>query len=295
MKMYFVVCFLVFHLTNCFGSIGNSEKEKIKSFTYLLQLLDSERISIEPQLFFYDDQGDSNLSTFEINSGTSNTQYTVKIISSRFEGEEMGFRINPFSKPFGYPIVRDGNFKKERSDSLSKTHTPYTIPLELPSDNPYSKNYNFAFNKIIDDFYIANSIDFTGDLYRFSLGKRTDIPTGIVSLTTFKWKRWDISFEVSNGTTKSYSIRLEGDTESISPRCKIEWKGGKENLYQLGVRFSSLFKDRFDNGVRLSILESIFALSTNSFIGELSNQLLYSQIRKNLQSTDSVWIQHICF
>jgi hypothetical protein len=67
--------------------------------------------------------------------------------------------------------------------------------------------------------------------------------------------------------------------------------------YLLGFRYSSLFRDVIANPSNLSVLNDIFQIGINGdsvIITDLSNTNIYTNIIKNFELPDNVFIQDTC-
>lgn len=286
---------LLFQSCN-FGSVGNKEKENIAILENLQRIVRETQYSFQPILHSYDDQEDRDLSRFTLTSShpesaTSLENYQVEILTegSFIDIEKLEFRINPPQAIVGLEIPRPF--------SGARTHTPYTIPLDLPSDDPYGKTYTTS-NLRWDFFMNANSEGIGYGPLAKSQWRSVQLPQGIVASVTVTLKRWDLQTRmtrISDGEIRNAIISIQNIRIPIYPRCRIEVKNDHSGQWMLGINYARLFRDYFRNNQRVSLLGNIFS-STNRTekiqITDLNS--LYGNFLYNLQSEDTVIIQESC-
>lgn len=289
MKKFFLILSFAVSLNTCyFGSVGNKLKENSIAFNNLIKIIRETPTSLKVIFHFYDDQADSVLSQFIIKSGNPSEDYLLEIEPSSFiEIEKLDFRLNPPEKILGIFSYQ------------SKTHTPYTVPLDLPATDLYGKTYTLNGTKI-SNFITNNSTGIgLGSVYRAEIGKLENVPQGIVSETIVKIKRWDIKVNVmhQDGIQKrNLLISIRDYSLRILPRCRISLNISQTTEWLFAIRYSSIFKDYFQSSILISPIKQTFATSSNNetiYLTDLDNR--YELFFKNLQFSDNVFLQEYCF
>lgn len=283
-----------FILLSCtFGSVGDSQKEEALILQNLLRLGREVPSSLKPVLLGYDNQIDDDLNQFTITSSApmANTNYNFTIVpsSSYMEINRIEFRFNPPGKIAGVFDVQ--------SKSSTKTHTPYTVPLDLPSSDPYGKIYSSKPIRI-NAYTNKNSEGIgLGSVFRQEMSLMENIPQGVVASTVVYFDRLDLKADITRpNANPNRTIILSFRDVSINfpTRCKITMTGGKTTEWLLGFRYSNLFRDLVSP--TKSVLDAIYlANPTNgSTIVVTDLDPLYSDFYKNFDLADNVFIQDTC-
>lgn len=294
-KLITPICYLTL-LTSCtFGSVGNSLEEEAIILENLFRVVREIPGTFQPIVHTYDDQINENISRFNIASGNPPTNYQVEILqeNSFLEINRFEFRFNPPDRPFGTLITRSGS----DTNAGNRTHTPFTIPLDLPPDDPYGKTYISRGNRI-ENFMIANSdgIDL-GRVSRNFTQPIPDAPQGILASTNLFVKRWDLRALVtrSDNQTRIVALSFRDYHQTILPRCKTELRKQVTTEWILGLRYSSLYRDFFRSGTRVELLNNLFSTGSNGdilFISDLDPR--FDDFFTNLKSDDLVIVQESC-
>ncbi|MCW7507005.1 hypothetical protein ND816_04115 [Leptospira levettii] len=278
-------------ITQCtFGSVGNREEEKLVILQNLIFFNNNQTIPIGTNLRSYDDQSDDNLNQFSLSSN-GNT-YNISVQSSTYINWEMGtYRINPPNQVLGVSTT-----SSERSTAVAKTHTPYTIPLDLPADDFYGKTYPFLNASTVSNITQFNSTMETGASFLFPNTKVTNMPLGVVAIANVSWEEIYIRMDITGGTTKSVTILLPQGSKTITPKCKIPIKNGRSGNIEILFSLSSLFQDRTVSGTPIRFLETLSGKAENPVvISKVSNVDLYNILQQNLQAEDIVFSFPGCF
>ncbi|MCG6146926.1 hypothetical protein LFX15_01390 [Leptospira levettii] len=278
-------------ITQCtFGSVGNREEEKLVILQNLIFFNNNQTIPIGTNLRSYDDQSDDNLNQFSLSSN-GNT-YNISVQSSTYINWEMGtYRINPPNQVLGVSTT-----SSERSTAVAKTHTPYTIPLDLPADDLYGKTYPFLNASTVSNITQFNSTMETGASFLFPNTKVTNMPLGVVAIANVSWEEIYIRMDITGGTTKSVTILLPQGSKTITPKCKIPIKNGRSGNIEILFSLSSLFQDRTVSGTPIRFLETLSGKAENPVvISKVSNVDLYNILQQNLQAEDIVFSFPGCF
>jgi len=274
-----------------FGSVGDREEEKLVILQNLIFFNNNQTIPIGTYLRSYDDQADDNINQFSLTS-PSPTSFNISIQSSTYINWETGsYRINPPSQILGVSTT-----SSERSTAVAKTHTPYTVPLDLPADDLYGKTYPFLNAGTISNITQFNSTMETGASFLFSNTKVTNMPLGVVALANVSWEEIYIRMDITGGTTKSVTILLPQGSKTITPKCKIPIKNGRSGNIEILFSLSSLFQDRTVSGTPIRFLETLSGKAENPVvISKVSNVDLYNILQQNLQAEDIVFSFPGCF
>lgn len=271
-----------------FGSVGDREEEKLVILQNLIFFNNNQTIPIGTNLRSYDDQADDNINQFSLTS-PSPTSFNISIQSSTYINWETGsYRINPPSQILGVSTT-----SSERSTAVAKTHTPYTVPLDLPADDLYGKTYPFLNAGTISNITQFNSTMETGASFLFSNTKVTNMPLGVVALANVSWEEIYIRMTV-NGN--DITILLPQGNKIITPKCKIPIKNGRSGNVEILFSLSSLFQDRTVSGTPIRFLQQLSALFPGPIIiSKVSNVSLYNILQQNLQAEDIVFSFPGCF
>lgn len=292
-----------------FGSVGNKQEEDALILENIIRLARERTSRLQIRLFAYDNQLDSDLGNFTLQSGDPpGDEFEIEVLEG--SGLELGpllFRINPPDPAWGSPESFLKSQSRLETESLSgldtqKSHTPYTVPLELPQENPYGKVYQSS-ELNWNAFYIKNGESARGSVARINLPILRGIPYGILASAEITIKRWDLLATVSrtsDSESRTIRISIRDEKFTILPRCRIPLPADRIGTWDIGFRYSSLLSDQFISGTRIPVLQDIFAqTAANEIIIATDPSLdLYPQftrsILRNLQSEDRVLIQESC-
>lgn len=305
-ELYSLCFFFILSVQNCtFGSIGDSNEEKLIILQNLLELNRNRRTNLATELQLYGDTVDSLPERFQINS--NNFTYTVRLLSdSEIRWESGSLRINPnqgILPGLGERNVQvDNSQENSNSVSISKTHTPFTVPLDLPSTDPYAQNYNFipgGIESLVKSELI--STDF-GPSHKSSLIQNIpNAPLGVVSAANLSWEEIYLHFEFYGGSIlqaspKDIKIFFRPGSQALRPKCKIEAKEGRSLPIPIAFQYGKVLNNRTENGVTENFLNTLeLDASSNFIINFASSTTRYNHVLKNLNQEDLVFIFPGCF
>ncbi|TGM68907.1 hypothetical protein EHQ96_05020 [Leptospira levettii] len=278
-------------ITQCtFGSVGNREEEKLVILQNLIFFNNNQTIPIGTYLRSYDDQADDNINQFSLTSNS--VVYNLSVQSSTYINWEAGtYRINPPSQVLGVSTT-----SSERSTAVAKTHTPYTVPLDLPADDLYGKSYAFLSAGTVSNITQFNSTMETGASFLFPNTRVSNMPLGVVAIANVSWEEIYIQMNVTRTpNTKLVTILLPQGSKVITPKCKIPIKNGRSGNVEILFSLSGLFQDRTVSGTPIRFLESLPNDSNPIIISKVSNVSLYNILQQNLQAEDIVFSFPGCF
>ncbi|BDA80345.1 hypothetical protein LPTSP3_g32750 [Leptospira kobayashii] len=286
---------LLFSAGCTFGSIGDANAEKLTILQNLLSQTNGIRTNLQSQVVLYDDQADDSLGGFNLIS--NNITYAVTIQSSVLKIDSGSYRINPSNRLFGSVNAN--------SSVSAKTHTPYTVPLDLPTTDPYGKSYSYIGSSVLNSFFTTNAQTDTGSAYNVpNLTSITDAPVGVVSLVSMSIQEWywDLQIVRNGGSTIKLQIYLKPGTKTISPKCRIPADGARKLPVPIALQYSNIFKDRIYLSQTYTFLQTLFANypgyigSTSSLVvAEFSASDLYKILSDNLSTEDLVFFVPGCF
>ncbi|MGE8721241.1 hypothetical protein ACO2KH_07715 [Leptospira terpstrae] len=277
--------FLFSHCT--FGSVGNSEEEKLVILQNLIFFNNNQLVSVGTNLQSYDDQADDNLNQFSLTSAGPTT-YNITIQSSSYIQWETGmYRINPPNQTLGVST----SSSEKSSNATAKTHTPYTVPLDLPVDDLYGKSYAFLSASTVSNITQFNSTMETGASFLYPNTRISNMPLGVVAVANVSWEEIYIRMTV-NGI--DITILLSQGSKSITPKCKIPVKNGRRGNIEILMSLSSLFQDRTVSGTPIQFLDQLPGAGP-VVISKVSNVPLYNILQQNLQAEDIVFSFPGCF
>lgn len=328
MKIHIKILLTVFYLPSfscSFGSVGNSQEEELAILQNLLRVGREIPSSLDVNILSYDTQSDDNLNQFTIlsNLPSANTSYTLDMVPSEsfLDVNRVEFRFNPPDRIAGVFSTKDhiaesengelslsnsenlGNKQEmsNQSNSLVKTHTPFTVPLDLPQDNPYGRTYTTPSIRINAYSNINSNGIGLGSVNRQRLGIISNVPQGLVASTIVFFNRLDLKVNISrtipSSQNRNVTLSLRDVHISLPTRCRIALLPNVNREYLLGFRYSSLFRDVIASPSNLSILNDIFQIGSNGdsvIITDLSNTNIYTNIIKNFELPDNVFIQDTC-
>ncbi|XDD48273.1 hypothetical protein AB3N60_15755 [Leptospira sp. WS39.C2] len=286
---HFICLGLVSHCT--FGSVGNSEEEKLVILQNLIFFNNNQTIPVGTNLRSYDNQADDNLNQFSLTS-PSPTSFNISIQSSTYIHWETGtYRINPPNQVLGISTT-----SSERSHAEAKTHTPFTVPLDLPADDLYGKSYPFLATAIVSNITEFNSTMETGASFLYSNTRTTNMPLGVVAIANVSWEEIYIQMNVTRTPdTKLVTILLPQGSKTITPKCKIPIKNGRSGNIEILFSLSGLFQDRTVSGTPIRFLDSLPIGTDPVVISKVSNVNLYNILQQNLHAEDITFSFPGCF
>ncbi|WP_039928131.1 hypothetical protein [Leptospira yanagawae] len=272
-----------------FGSVGDREEEKLVILQNLIFFNNNQTIAVGTNLRSYDDQADNNIDQFTLTSGVNT--FNIAVQTSTYTNWETGtYRINPPNQIFGISTS-----SSERSAAFAKTHTPYTIPLDLPSDDLYGKSYTFLTGGTISNITQFNSANRTGASFLYPNTRVSNMPLGVVALANISWEEIYIQMNVTGFTTKTVTILLPQGSKAITPKCKIPIKNGRSGNIEILFSLASLFQDRTVSGSPVSFLTTLSGKTDPVVISKVSNVDLYTILQQNLQAEDITFSFPGCF
>jgi len=279
----------IFYSSCTFGSIGNSNNEKLILIQNLLTLQRGIRSPTSVQLQFLGDEVDQKPNEWILRSGSTN--YSLKLESDSNVSWDMGsIRINP-NQIFPGFSMREMPF-----DTNAKTHTPYTIPLDLPQTDPYSQGYNFL-TAGSESLVKENTINTNTGFVHSSDKTRSisDTPLGIVSLINLEWAEFNLNMKILSPVSKNIKINFRKGSIVIRPKCRVTLSQGKQNPIPISFNYGNLFRDRNDSLANNSILQVFVSQSGDLFVSQFQSTSMYETIVKNLNQEDLVWFIPGCF
>ncbi|WP_210410771.1 hypothetical protein [Leptospira yanagawae] len=279
---------MVSHCT--FGSVGDSEEEKLVILQNLIFFNNNQTIAVGTNLRSYDNQADDNLNQFSLTSN-GNT-FNINVQSSTYIHWETGtYRINPPNQTL--VVSTTGS---ERSNGVAKTHTPYTVPLDLPADDLYGKSYPFLATSIVSNVTQYNSTMETGASFLYPNTRTANVPLGVVAIANVSWEEIYIQMTVTRApNTKTVTILLPQGNKQITPKCKIPIKNGRSGNIEILVSLSALFQDRTVSGTPIRFLDQLPIGTDPVVISKVSNVNLYNILQQNLQAEDITFSFPGCF
>ncbi len=226
-----------------------------------------------------DDQGDANIDQFDITSNSTaynvNIQYSYLVLDSiqsevARKDSALAQRIRSrLDRIFGSPLY---------------AHTT-TVP-----SSPTATIYTTAPGTSISDFHIANDLlpadraAFVSNDYVFR-----NVRSGNLNLLKWHVNELILGGTITNGTAKSFEVRLPPFDVELSPTCSTGITNSSSNNYYIQLKMHNLLKDTSDptNGY---ILDEIFN-ATNTSINSISNPDLTNVI---LTNTDTAFLFYGC-
>ncbi|TGL38992.1 hypothetical protein [Leptospira perdikensis] len=280
-----ILSLLVTHCT--FGSVGDSNKEKLTILQNLIFFNNNQTVAVGTNLRSYDDQADDNLNQFSLTSNS--VAYVIVIQSSSYINWETGsYRINPPNQTLGVST----SSSERSSTATAKTHTPYTVPLDLPADDLYGKIYPFLSASTVSNITQYNSTVETGASFLYPNTRTSNMPLGVVAVANLSWEEIYIRMTVG---AKDVTILLPQGNKSITPKCKIPIKSGRSGNIEILTSLLSLFQDRSVSGTPIRFLDQLSAVAGPVIISKVSNVSLYNILLQNLQAEDIVFSFPGCF
>lgn len=265
---YFFLIYLVF--LNCsFGSRGNKLSEDKIILTNLITARNSIRTIANLKFVFFDDQGDSNLNSFQITSQGQN--YLINLNND----SELNFdRIDLLNQSISQNSNENAKHNEVSSTSGSGNSSSGSLKI-----------FQIANNFRTKDFMKSNSSDERGDLsfsQNFSLG---NFPQGRIGSVIFHFNEILFSGSSIGSTTKNFIIRISKSDINSNLICSNSVSFSSNYNLVLQFKYVNLFRDNSS----FRIFKSIHDLSeTNVNISENSNRNIYNEIVKNLNLADTL-------
>ncbi|EQA73000.1 laminin/fibronectin-binding adhesin Lsa30 [Leptospira noguchii] len=279
---FFLFCILFGNCT--FGSVGDSRKENAKMLQRFLLLFSERPASFHTLLYYTDDQQNSNIGNFNVVSGA--TTYNLQLQpGSKIVWEGISIRVNP--NPV--PTVPGQTRIFEAGEHSTQSHTPYTVPLDLPISSPYSREYGTS---SFEDSNLESTTEtiLTGDVHTSSVPIISGIPSGYLTSVKYKINSLDLTFQILAPVAKTVRLNMSSFVLELFPRCRFDIIS--ENLGSFPVTWKSdgVFQDQGS----VSILNSISALPNPVDINPYQNSNLYNLILENFKQQDRILYQTGC-
>ncbi|TGM56101.1 hypothetical protein EHQ91_14535 [Leptospira biflexa] len=275
-----------------FGSVGNSEEEQLVILQNLIFFNNNQTIAVGTNVRSYDDQADDNINQFSLTS--NGNPYNITVQSDSYIHWETGtYRINPPNQVLG--VSTTGS---ERSTAVAKTHTPFTVPLDLPADDLYGKSYPFLATSVVSNITQFNDTMETGASFLYPNTRSASLPLGVVAIANVSWEEIYIRMSVDvipSAGLKSFTILLPQGSKLITPKCKIPIKVGRTSNIELLISLSGMFSDRTAGGVTTRMINDLYALADGAIVSKVSNVNLYNILQQNLQAEDITFSFPGCF
>ncbi|TGK31533.1 hypothetical protein EHQ12_02195 [Leptospira gomenensis] len=265
-----------------FGSVGNSEKEEAKTLQRLLTLYGQRPSSFSPNINYTDDQQDANISSFDVVSGTSTYRILLQT-GSEIIWNGVSIRINP--NPV--PVVPGQSRTISNGEHSTQSHTPYTVPLDLPVTSPYAQEYGTP-SFTDSGMETSNGTILTGDVHVSQAPSISGAPAGYLASVKYKIRSMDLRFRIERtvpaGVTRNVRIRTTDFVTELFPRCRIDVAPELQAAFPVNWLWNGIFPDQ--NGV--SLLDTISALADPVEINPYQNTNLYVSILANISRQDRV-------
>jgi hypothetical protein len=228
-QAYFAILILFF--INCTqGSIGNSMTEKAFVLQRVISIYNTSLSSVTPLFYIYDDQGDSNLLSFE--SISNSITYTVTF------GNNSDLYLESYSM-----------YLSKSSDILARgigKHAGDNIITENPSTTSAVLTEKFYSNSIpapIQLNGLGTGEDTQGKFLQKTISPSLQAPRGILTKGYFIFKPSIPISITTGGVTKSFSVNLSTTGFLFTFECPIPHQGLQENKILLRAKISDMFKD----------------------------------------------------
>ncbi len=220
-----------YFILNCTqGSIGNSMTEKAFVLQRVISIYNTSLSSVTPLFYIYDDQGDSNLLSFDLISNS--ITYTVTF------GNSSDLYLESYSM-----------YLSKSSDVLARDIGKHA------GDNIITENPNTTSNVLTEKFY-SNSIpapiqlgslgtgeDTQGKFLQKTISPSLQVPRGVLTKGYFIFKPSIPISITTGGVTKSFSVNVSTTGFLFTFECPIAHQGFQENKILLRAKISDMFKD----------------------------------------------------
>ncbi len=276
--------FLFFSCT--FGSVGDSRKEEAQMLQRLLTLIGQRPSTFQTSIYFTDDQQDVNIGAFSLISGA--TTYNLQLLAgSKIVWDGVAVRVNP--NPV--PTVPDQTRSIDRDEHSAASHTPYTVPLDLPLTSPYGADYGTG-SFTDTNLEVVNGSILTGDVHSSVVPPIPGIPSGYLASVKYKVQSLDLTFQITapGPINTSVRIQLAPFVVELFPRCRFDIVPEKLGNFPVTWNLTGILQDQGGT----SLLNSIFALPNPVNINPYQNGNLYNLILANFRQQDRVLYQTGC-
>ncbi|EMO13262.1 hypothetical protein LEP1GSC165_0179 [Leptospira santarosai str. CBC523] len=270
---------------NCtFGSVGDSRKENAKMLQRLLVLFNERPASFGTLLYYTDDQQDSNIGNFDVASGA--IVYNLQLQpGSKILWDGISIRVNP--NPV--PTIPGRTRTFDSGDHSVKSHTPYTVPLDLPITSPYGQEYGTpSFND--SNLETITETILTGDVHSSSVPPISGIPSGYLASVKYKINSLNLTFQIVAPVVKTVRLQIPSFTLELFPRCRFDITPEKPGNFPVIWKSNGIFQDQGS----VSILNSISALPNPVDINPYQNANLFDLILENFRQQDRIVYQIGC-
>ncbi|WP_167882840.1 laminin/fibronectin-binding adhesin Lsa30 [Leptospira yasudae] len=284
-RILFLSAFFLFGCT--FGSVGDSRKEEAKTLQRLLTLYGERPATFKTNLYYTDDQQDSNIGNFDAVSGA--TTYSLQLqTGSKVVWDGISIRVNPNPVPTvpGQTRTLDETSPEEHS---THSHTPYTVPLDLPVTSPYGQEYGTTSFNDTNLETITETI-LTGDVHTSAAPLISGIPSGYLASVKYKVQSMTLTFQMTAPVARTIRLQTSSFTVELFPRCRFDIVPEKQGSFPVTWKGNGLFQDQSGT----SILGSIAALTSPVDINPYQNANLYNLILANFQQQDRILYQTGC-
>ncbi|NCN09427.1 MAG: hypothetical protein GW938_06240 [Leptospira sp.] len=307
-----MILFCLFSYSCTFGSVGDSKEEEALILQNLLRVSREIPSSLNMNLLSYDTQSDDDLNNFTLVSNGITYSIAMNPYLSFIDFNRVEFRFNPNDKIAGLFSVKSDNESKEdnsilnindltiQNENVSKTHTPFTVPLDLPADDPYGKIYSISGSRI-NSYSNQNSNGIgLGSVNQQDLGNIPNAPQGVVASTEVYFDRLDLRANISRtvpaAQNRNIILSIRDVHITLPTRCRINMEAGKATEYYLGFRYSSLFRDVISSSSNIYILDTIVSTGTVNGSDVIITDLdsTYTNYIKNFELPDNVFVQETC-
>ncbi|TGM57041.1 laminin/fibronectin-binding adhesin Lsa30 [Leptospira adleri] len=274
-----------FLLLSCtFGSVGDSRKEEAKMLQRLLTLIGQRPSAFQTGIYFTDDQQDVNIGAFNLISG--GTTYNLQLLAgSKIVWDGVAIRVNP--NPV--PTVPEQTRTVDRDEHSAASHTPYTVPLDLPVTSPYGVDYGTP-SFTDQNLEVVNGSILTGDVHSSIVPQIQGIPSGYLASVKYKVQSLDLTFQITapGPINASVRIQLAPFVLELFPRCRFDIVPEKLGNFPVTWNLTGILQDQSGT----SILGAIPAGNFN--INPYQNVNLYNLILANFRQQDRVLYQTGC-
>ncbi|MBM9578850.1 hypothetical protein JWG45_17025 [Leptospira sp. 201903070] len=277
-------CTSLFFGSCTFGSVGNAKEEEAKTVQKLLTLFSQRTSSFQTGIYFTDDQQDANIGLFSLVSG--GITYNLQLLAgSKIVWDGVSIRVNP--NPV--PTIPNQSSTIDRDEHSSASHTPYTVPLDLPVSSPYGAEYGTP-SFTDSSLEIVNGSILTGDVHSSVVPNIQGIPSGYLASVKYKVQSLDLTFQITAPVNTTVRIQLAPFVVELFPRCRFDIVPEKLGNFPVTWNFTGILQDQ--GGI--SILGTIAPLPNPVNINPYQNTDLYNRIVANFQQQDRVLYQTGC-
>ncbi|WP_246048579.1 hypothetical protein [Leptospira sarikeiensis] len=274
------MAFLIIIFQACaFGTIGNSSGEESTELQALFRILDERRANISPWIYYSDDQGDSDIGTFDLGS------YHVELTDNELVLENISML---FQAPKNSLSVQS------ETSSSSQVHIFHSGGSEpIPGTGSYAQRYGIKGSFSPGDISVSNFTSLTGPVRRQSLSPFPAVPYGTLQHIYGEFSKLFLTFEITNGSTKTVHLELREAEIQVEASCDLEIPYKKQTPFSIGFRTDGLLSQR--PGSSFSILDGIFSLPSSEItINDFQNANLYAEIIENLETSGQVLVLYSC-